>query len=86
MLTAAAALHVVAVPVVVRPVTVSWKHPPSRPERGPGRSARGRAHGARTRLRALYLDPAFPIYKVHEPGNHALFSPKKLGKARTQAS
>ena len=32
------------------------------------------------------LNPSFPIYKTHEPRHRALFSPKRLGKARTQAS
>ncbi len=46
----------------------------------PARQAPIRCPGARTRLRALYLNPSFPIYKVHEPTHRALFSPKSWGK------
>ena len=46
----------------------------------PARQAPIRCPGARTRLRALYLNPSFPIYKVHEPRHRALFSPKSWGK------
>ena len=52
----------------------------------PARQAPIRCPGARTRLRALYLNPSFPIYKVHEPTHRAVVFSKKLGKARTQAS
>ncbi len=31
-------------------------------------------------VRASYLSPSFPIYKVHEPGHRALFSPKSWGR------
>ena len=50
----------------------------------PARQAPIRCPGARTRLRALCLNPclnpSFPIYKVHEPTHCALFSPKNWGK------
>ena len=46
----------------------------------PARQAPIRCPGARTRLRALYVNPSFPIYKTHEPTHRALFSPKSWGK------
>ena len=46
----------------------------------PARQAPIRCPGARTRLRALYVNPSFPIYKTHEPRHRALFSPKSWGK------
>jgi len=46
----------------------------------PARQAPIRCPRARTRLRALYLNPSFPIYKTHEPRHRALFSPKSWGK------
>ncbi len=65
--------------------TISRERPQTLATR-PARQAPIRCPGARTRLRALYLSPSFPIIRRTNPRHRALFSPKKLGKARTQAS
>ena len=46
----------------------------------PARQAPIRCPGARTRLRALYLSPSFPIYKTHEPKASCFVFSKKLGE------